>query len=247
MKNDGNPAPENICVCLPTYNESHNLPPLVREILQYLPQAKILVIDDNSPDGTGTVAEELARQEPRLAVHHRPRKEGLGKAYLDGFKKVLAWPGTEVVVQMDADRAHPPARLPALLEALDEADLVLGSRYVGAGGVVNWGLHRRLLSRFGSAYARFWLRVPLRDLTGGFKIWRRWVLEKIVAQPIHASGYAFLVETTYIASRMGARIREVPFLFTERDAGASKMTLAIALEAFLKVPLMAWRHRHVSP
>ncbi len=234
-------------ICLPTFNEADNLPRLVEALDRIAPDAGVLVIDDHSPDGTGAVAEDLAAERPGMRVLHRPGKEGLGRAYADGFRRTLASPSVERVVQMDVDFSHPPERLPALLAALEGADVALGSRYVRGGATQNWGLGRRLISRFGSLYARCWLALPVRDPTGGYKAWRRTLLEQVLARPIAASGYAFQIETTYVAHRLGARIAEVPIVFAEREAGTSKMSPAVAWEAVWKVPLMRWQHRTVRP
>ncbi len=231
-------------ICLPTFNEAANLPLIAAEIFAYVPQARLLVIDDNSPDGTGEVAKRLAAADDRIRILHRPQKEGLGRAYLDAFARLANAADTgPFVVQMDADLSHPPARLPALLAAAVDADLVIGSRYVAEGGVSDWSWRRRLLSRFGSAYARFWLGLKIRDLTGGFKVWRRELLARVIERPIAAGGYAFQVETTYLAHLLGARIVETPILFAERARGESKMSADIALEAFTLLPRLAWQHR----
>lgn len=233
-------AAEKIAVCIPTYNEAENIRPLLAAVRGRLPAAELLVVDDSSPDGTGAAVLASAAADVRIRLLARARKEGLGKAYLEGFAAALSG-GAEAVVQMDADFSHPVERLPELVSALDEADLVIGSRYVPGGGIANWGLHRRLLSRFGSLYAGALLGVGVNDLTGGFKAWRAELLREVVKQPLASAGYAFQVEATYIASRLGARIREVPILFTDRRAGGSKMSLAIGLEAAWKVPALRWR------
>lgn len=230
-------------VVVPTYDEKDTLPGTVAGILEQPGEFGVLVVDDASPDGTGEVARGIAAKYPaRVAVLHRPGKQGLGRAYADGFARALA-DGADLVFQMDADGSHDPAALPALRAPLErgEADLVLGSRYVPGGGTEGWGAARRLLSRWGSFYARTWLRLPVRDLTGGFKGWRRATLEGVHPGTAAARGYAFQVETTFRAARAGARILEVPIRFTERRAGRSKMTLGIALEASWRVPLLALR------
>ncbi len=238
-------SPRETVVCIPTYNERRTLAGIVHAVRATLPEAGILVVDDASPDGTGALADALAAADPGLAVLHRPGKRGLGAAYLDAFGRLAGDDRVRVVAQMDADMSHPPEALPALLSTLTEADLALGSRYVPGGAIREWGVPRRLLSRFGSLYARLWLGLPVRDPTGGFKAWRRELLEQVLAHPVHASGYVFQVETTYIAHRLGARIREVPIVFADRARGRSKMTSAIALEAALAVPRMRREARHL--
>ena len=226
------------CVILPTYNERENLPQIVPAILAAAPDIDVLVIDDNSPDGTGALADELAARQPRLHVLHRSRKEGLGRAYLAGFAQALAR-GYGRIVEMDADFSHDPAALPGLLEASKTADLVLGSRYVAGGGTVNWGLGRRLLSKGGSLYARTILGLPIRDLTGGFKCFRRDVLESIDLESVRSSGYAFQIELTYRAVKRGFTVREIPIVFADRRVGKSKMSRAIVAEALW----MVWKIR----
>jgi dolichol-phosphate mannosyltransferase len=229
---------------LPTYNEAENIEALVRAALVQLESTgidhTILVVDDGSPDGTGPIAERLSEELEPVRVLHRPRKEGLGRAYLAGFAIALD-AGAELVLEMDADFSHDPADLPRLIAAADTADLVLGSRYVPGGGVTEWGRVRRLLSRGGSAYARILLGVPVRDLTGGFKCFHRRVLEAIELEDVHADGYGFQIELTYKAVRAGFSVTEVPILFRERRVGSSKMTARIALEAVWKVPALRLR------
>jgi dolichol-phosphate mannosyltransferase len=197
----------------------------------------VLVIDDNSPDGTGQLAERFAKELDYVDVLHRPRKEGLGPAYLAGFRRALA-DGAERILEMDCDFSHDPKDVPRLISATDEADLALGSRYVEGGEVGNWGAARRAVSAAGSLYARVLLSVPIRDLTGGFKCYRRTVLETIDLEAIHSKGYAFQIETTYRTLRAGFRVVEVPIRFVDREAGGSKMSHAIVLEAIWKVPLL---------
>jgi dolichol-phosphate mannosyltransferase len=206
----------------------------------------VLVVDDSSPDGTGEIADRLARADPDLSVLHRPRKQGLGPAYIAGFREALAG-GAALVAQMDADFSHDPADLPSLLAASRDADLVLGSRYVEGGGVEEWGALRRLISRGGCAYARAVLGVDVRDLTGGFKVFRREVLEAIDLATISAFGYAFQVETTYRAIRAGFRVVELPIIFRDRRVGESKMTRRIVLEAAWRVPAMRLPPRDGAP
>ena len=221
-------------VCLPTYNEAENVGPITSAILAAATGLDVLVIDDGSPDGTGRLADEIARRERRVKVLHRARKEGLGKAYLAGFAWALER-GYGLVLEMDADFSHNPRYLPALLGKAAEADLVLGSRYVPGGGTVNWGLGRRLLSRGGSLYARTILGVKVRDLTGGFKCFRREVLEAIDLPSVECSGYAFQIELTFRALRSGFQVAEVPIVFEDRRVGQSKMSRRIVLEALRKV------------
>jgi dolichol-phosphate mannosyltransferase len=229
---------------LPTYNEAQNLEPIARAALAQLEgtgrEHTILVVDDGSPDGTGQIADRLAEEHDAVRVLHRPEKLGLGRAYLAGFEVALA-EGAELVVEMDADFSHDPVDLPRLIAAADDADLVLGSRYVKGGGVENWGALRRLVSRGGSWYARMLLRVPVRDLTGGFKCFRAHVLETIDLSGVHANGYGFQIELTYRAVQAGFRVKEIPIRFRERREGHSKMTPRIALEAVWKVPAMRFR------
>jgi len=201
------------------------------------PDDRVLVIDDNSPDGTGELADRLAAELEAVEVLHRPRKDGLGPAYLAGFRRALEL-GAELVVEIDCDFSHDPADVPRLLAAAGDADLVLGSRYVPGGSVENWGAVRRAISAGGSLYARLLLGVPVRDLTGGFKCYRRAVLETIDLDAIRSRGYAFQIETTYRALRRGFRVREVPIRFVDREIGGSKMSRSIVLEAVWKVPLL---------
>jgi dolichol-phosphate mannosyltransferase len=221
-------------VCLPTYDERENLAPMIDAILATAPGVDVLVIDDNSPDGTGRLADEIAARQPRVQVLHRAAKEGLGRAYLAGFAWALAR-DYGLVVEMDCDFSHDPSYLPGLLAAAGEADLVLGSRYVRGGGTVNWGLLRKLISRGGSLYARTILGLPVRDLTGGFKCFRREVLEAIDLPSVECTGYAFQIELTYRAARRGFRVQEIPIVFADRRVGHSKMSRRIVLEAIRKV------------
>ena len=229
---------------LPTYNEAENIGPLVREALPQLAasgeQPRVLIVDDNSPDGTGPLADRLAGELDGVEVLHRPRKEGLGRAYLAGFERALER-GADYVLEMDSDFSHDPADLPRLIAAAREADLVLGSRYVPGGGVTDWGRIRRGLSRGGSWYARKLLGVPVRDLTGGFKCFRRRVLEQIDLTGIRADGYGFQIEVTYRAIQAGFSVKEVPIVFRDRRVGRSKMTARIAFEAVWKVPALRMR------
>jgi dolichol-phosphate mannosyltransferase len=226
---------------LPTYNEAENLEAFVRAVLPPLagaaPEHRVLVVDDASPDGTGAIADRLAAELDAVEVLHRRAKEGLGPAYVAGFERALAG-DAELVLEMDSDFSHDPADLPRLIAAASGADLVLGSRYVPGGGVADWGVGRRLLSRGGSWYARTVLGVGVRDLTGGFKCFRREVLEALDLGVLRADGYGFQIEVTYRALRAGFRIEEVPIVFRDRRAGQSKMNWRIALEAVWKVPAL---------
>jgi dolichol-phosphate mannosyltransferase len=221
-------------VCLPTYNERENLEPMLRALGDK--DVRVLVIDDNSPDGTGELADRLAAELDYVEVLHRERKEGLGPAYLAGFRQALSG-DAELVLEMDCDFSHDPNDVPRLLAAVaDGADVALGSRYVPGGGVRNWGLLRRVISAGGSLYARVVLGVQVRDLTGGFKCYRRSVLETIELDSIHSKGYAFQIETTYRALRAGFEVVEVPITFADREVGGSKMSRGIVVEAIWKVP-----------
>jgi len=222
-------------VCLPTYNERENVERMIRSL--HALGVSVLVIDDNSPDGTGEVADGLARELEGVAVLHRPEKEGLGPAYLAGFRRALA-DGAELILEMDCDFSHNPADVPRLVEAAEHADLVLASRYVEGGGTENWGLVRRFISRGGSLYAQVLLGLPVRDLTGGFKCYHRAVLEALPLDEIHSKGYAFQIETTYRAMRKGFSVREIPITFVDRLEGGSKMSHAIVGEAVWKVPAL---------
>jgi dolichol-phosphate mannosyltransferase len=222
-------------VCLPTYNERENLEPMLRALGGK--GVHVLVIDDNSPDGTGRLADRLAQDLDYVSVLHRRAKEGLGPAYIAGFRRALA-DGAELVLEMDCDFSHDPSDVPMLVAAAGDADVVLGSRYVAGGGVRNWGLLRRFISAGGSWYARVLLGIPVRDLTGGFKCYRRRVLETIDLDAVHSKGYAFQIETTYRAIRAGFRVVEVPITFADREDGVSKMSRTIVAEAIWKVPLL---------
>ena len=239
-------APQRVWLVLPTYNEADNLERLVTAVRERLPESgRILIVDDNSPDGTGRIADRLAGEHADVGVLHRARKEGLGPAYIAGFREALAQ-GAELVIEMDADFSHDPAYLPQLLRAAEKADLVIGSRYVPGGGVTEWGAVRRWISRGGSSYARRTLGVGVRDLTGGFKCIRREVLEAIDLDTIDSKGYAFQVEVTYRALMAGFRVVEVPIVFRDRREGNSKMSRAIVAEAIWRVPAMRLRRRTPS-
>lgn len=230
------PSGHGAWVVLPTYDEAQNLPGIAAAILGALPDATLLVVDDGSPDGTGDLADALASADPRVRVRHRPGKQGLGRAYLDGFRVALDG-GAAAVLQMDADWSHDPAALPGLLGpiASREADLVIGSRYTKGGGVTDWGVGRRIISRGGSLFARYVLGLSPHDLTGGFKAWRATTLSSIPFAGIHAGGYVFQIEMTYRASRRGARVLEVPIVFRDRQVGTSKMSRRIVAEALVVV------------
>jgi dolichol-phosphate mannosyltransferase len=235
-------AGRGVWVVLPTYNERDNLEPIVAAILTALPEASLLVVDDASPDGTGELADTIAAREPRVSVLHRPGKEGLGVAYRDGFRWVLEHPETRAVVQMDADFSHDPATLPRMLTPLmGNADLVLGTRYMPGGATVGWPWYRKLISRGGTIFARTVLLLPYRDLTGGFKAWRRELIDAIRLRETSGSGYGFQIETTWWAHRRGATIVQVPIVFRERTVGASKMSGGIVREAMLLVLRLRWK------
>jgi len=228
-------------VILPTYNEADNLPGIAAAILEQLPGATLLVVDDSSPDGTGDLAERLAAADARIRVLHRPVKQGLGRAYLDGFRVALG-EGADMIVQMDADWSHEPSRLPDMLAPLSAgtADLVIGSRYVRGGQVVDWGVGRKIVSRGGSLFARTVLNLQANDLTGGFKAWRSATLSAIPFEGVHAGGYVFQIEMTWRASRSGARVRELPITFRDRRVGQSKMSRRIIAEALVVVVQLRW-------
>jgi dolichol-phosphate mannosyltransferase len=224
-------------VCLPTYNERENLEKLVRALDGK--GVDVLVVDDSSPDGTGEIADRLAAELDYVSVLHRDKKEGIGRAYIAAFEHLLATGDTELILEMDCDFSHDPNDVPRLVAACEQgADLALGSRYVPGGGTRNWGLIRRIISWGGSFYARIVLGLPVRDLTGGFKCFRRRVLETLDLDAIESKGYAFQIETTYRAVRRGFKVVEVPIVFVDRTEGTSKMSRGIFLEAVVKVPLL---------
>jgi dolichol-phosphate mannosyltransferase len=235
---------------LPTYNEAENVEAMVDALLPRLasaaPEHRLLIVDDNSPDGTGRIADELAGRHEAVEVLHRTGKEGLGRAYLAGFAHAIER-GADLLLEMDCDFSHDPADVPRLIEAAAGADLVLGSRYIPGGGVAGWKWYRRLLSRGGSWYARMILRVHVRDLTGGFKCFHRRVLEAIDLDDIQADGYGFQIEMTYRTIQAGFEVREVPIVFHDRRAGESKMNPRIAVEAVWKVPALRRRMRAAKP
>ncbi len=235
--------PARVWVVLPTYNEAENIEQLVEAVLVRLPESRrVLVVDDNSPDGTGEIADRLAAAHDDVSVLHRASKQGLGPAYIAGFREALAG-GAELIMEMDSDFSHDPVYLPQLLRAIETADVAIGSRYVPGGGVTEWGKVRRFISRGGSRYARAILGVDIRDLTGGFKCFRREVLEAIDLDDVNALGYAFQVEMTYRAIQAGFRVVEVPIVFRDRTEGSSKMSKAIVAEAIWRVPAMRLRSR----
>jgi dolichol-phosphate mannosyltransferase len=233
---------DRFLLCLPTYNERENLEAMIEALEQVRTRTPVpgdvLVIDDNSPDGTGDIADRLAGTREWLHLLHRPEKEGLGRAYLAGFHWALER-DYAYVLEMDCDFSHDPATVPRLIErAVDGADLVLGSRYCPGGGVADWSLGRRIVSRGGCLYARVLLGVRVQDLTGGFKCFRRAVLEAVDLDAVDAQGYMFQIEMTYRALRLGFQVEEVPILFTDRREGGSKMSRAIVLEAVRRVPVL---------
>jgi dolichol-phosphate mannosyltransferase len=235
-----------VWLILPTYDEAENIEAMVEAALPQLASTglphTILVVDDGSPDGTGVIAERLSTQLAPVEVLHRTRKEGLGRAYLAGFERALA-DGADLIMEMDADFSHDPADLPRMIAAAKTSDLVLGSRYVSGGGVINWGVVRRALSWGGSTYARILLGVPVRDLTGGFKCFNRRVLDTIDLAGVHADGYGFQIELTYRTIKAGFSVTEIPIHFRERRVGQSKMNARIALEAVWKVAALRFRRR----
>ncbi len=231
-------------VCLPTYDERANLERMIRALQPVLREGdRVLVIDDNSPDGTGAIADSLAVELPFVSVLHRPLKEGLGPAYLAGFRRALD-DGAELVVEMDCDFSHDPADVPRLIAAVEGgADIAIGSRYVAGGGVGNWGLVRRIISKGGSLYAALFLQMGVKDPTAGFKCMRRSVLEALDLDRITSKGYAFQIELTYLAKRAGFSVVELPITFDDRTTGTSKMSRRIVLEAIWRVPLLRFGGR----
>ena len=227
-------TPRRPLVVIPTYNERDNLVPVVNEIGAQLPQAAIWIVDDNSPDGTGRIADTLAAVDDRIKVLHRPGKLGLGTAYIEAFDKALS-EDFDSVIQMDADLSHDPKYLPQLLEGLADADLVLGSRYIAGGGTENWSIARQWISRVGNLTARVGLGIKTRDATGGFRAYRRSTLEKLELHNLGLQGYAFQIELIYQVEQQGLQIEEIPIIFVERASGTSKMSKAIVLEAILHI------------
>lgn len=225
---------ERILVIIPTYNEAGNLPQIAPAILSQDPRLELLVVDDSSPDGTGDIADTMAQADPRVHVLHRPSKEGLGRAYLAGFRWGLAR-GYEAMFEMDADFSHDPTFIPRFLKAIEETDLVLGSRYATGVNVINWPISRLLLSLGANLYARIITGLPLTDLTGGFKCFRREVLEAIDLDQVSSNGYAFQIEMSFRAWKKGFRLREIPIIFHDRVEGQSKMSKRIVREAIWMV------------
>ena len=241
----GQGGAQTVLVIVPTYNEAENLPLVVDRLLTAVPSVHVLVADDNSPDGTGAVADGLAAADPRVSVLHRPGKAGLGAAYIAGFRWGMAR-GYDVLVEMDADGSHRPEDLPRLLAALDAgagADLVLGSRWVPGGSVVNWPASRRLISRGGTMYAKIALGIPIRDATGGYRVFRRSTLEGLDLDGVASQGYCFQIDLAWRAVRRGFRVVEVPITFVERELGTSKMSRAIVVEALWRVTVWGFEHR----
>lgn len=231
---------ERPLIILPTYNERENLAPIVEQIRRQLPAATLWIIDDNSPDGTGLVADELAACDERVVVSHRPGKLGLGTAYAHAFYTALRSGAYDVVIQMDADFSHSPAYLPCLVAALQDADVVIGSRYTAGGGTQNWSRFRQAVSRGGNLIARLGLGVRVRDATGGFRAFRQETLGRLNYDDLSLRGYGFQIEAVYQLERQGLTVREVPIIFVERVAGRSKMSKGIALEAFLHILRRRW-------
>jgi dolichol-phosphate mannosyltransferase len=226
--------PGRVAVIIPTYNERENLEPLATRLRRSVPDADLLVVDDNSPDGTGDLADKLAAEEPRIHVLHRPGKAGLGAAYVAGFGWALQ-EGYGAIVEMDADGSHDPAELPKLLAALDSADLVIGSRWVAGGKVSNWPRSRELLSRGANSYARVMLAIPVRDATGGYRAYRAETLRRIALDRVQSQGYCFQIDLALRVIRAGMKVAEVPITFVDRTRGESKMSRSIVIEAFLRV------------
>jgi dolichol-phosphate mannosyltransferase len=232
---------EKSVVIIPTYDERENVGPIAQAVLQHLPTTDILFVDDNSPDGTGRLIDELAAKDARIQVLHRPGKQGLGRAYIAGFQWALAH-GYERICEMDADFSHDPKELPKFMQAAETADLVIGSRYAGGIRVMNWPLSRLMLSTGASAYVRLITGMPICDPTGGFKCFHRRVLEAIDLERVTSSGYSFQVEMNHNAWMKGFRIQEIPIVFEDRRMGYSKMSMAIAREAVFMVLKLAARH-----
>jgi len=223
-----------VLVIIPTYNEIENIQNLVPAIAQHVPEASVLVVDDSSPDGTGAMVEKMRTSFPKLFLLTRPQKQGLGRAYIAGFKWGIE-NSYDVLVEMDADFSHRPEDLRKMVDAIPKCDFVIGSRYVAGGGTVNWGLMRKIISRGGGIYSRLILGYPINDWTGGFNAWKRHVLEKINLDTVTSNGYSFQIELKYKASKQGFQVTEVPIIFEDRRVGQSKMSLRIVIEAFYKV------------
>ena len=235
-----------VWVCLPTYNEAENLARMIEQVTTVFTASgidgRVLIIDDGSPDGTGAIADSLSQRDARVHVLHRNARQGLGPAYRAGFREALAQ-GADLVIEMDCDFSHDPAVIPRLVDAAGDADLVLGARYIPGGGTENWGLVRRAISRLGCIYARITLGIAPHDLTGGFKCFRREVLEAIPLDRVQGVGYVFQVEMTYRAILLGYRVVEIPITFRDRTAGTSKMSRGIVLEAATYIPRLRWKLR----
>lgn len=230
-------------IVIPTYNEKNNLPKLLDQIFSLkIDGLNILVVDDNSPDGTGKIVDKMKKTNPQIDILHREKKQGLGKAYVAGFKEALG-KGADYIFEMDADLSHDPKYLPDFFKAIQNYDLVLGSRYIKGGGVSNWNLARRLISRFGNIYARIILGLPYHDLTGGFKCYRRNVLESIGLDNLSSVGYNFQIESTYKVHHAGFKIVETPIIFTERAEGDSKFNIKIVIESFWKVLELRFKNK----
>jgi dolichol-phosphate mannosyltransferase len=235
-------AVDKVLVIIPTYNELENLPRILDRLLAAVPDADVLIVDDGSPDGTGDVADARAAEDERVNVMHRTEKNGLGAAYIAGFRWGLDR-GYDVLVEMDADGSHAPEQLPRLLGALDHADLVLGARYVAGGKVVNWPKYREVISRGGNLYSRIALGVPLKDITGGYRAYKAEVLRTLKLDEVASHGYCFQVDLAWRAIQAGFTVTEVPITFTEREIGDSKMSGGIVREALLKVTVWGAKHR----
>ena len=231
-----------IVMVVPTYNEAENLEWIVGRVRKAVPEADVLVVDDRSPDGTGAIADEIAARDPQVQVVHRTQKAGLGAAYLHGFRVALDR-GYDVIGEMDADGSHQPEQLRILLDALEEADLVLGSRWVPGGSVVNWPLHRKALSRGGNLYTRLLLGIPVRDATGGFRLFRRTTLEALDLDDVRSVGYCFQADLAWRTLHAGMRVVEVPIEFVERVRGESKMSPAVAVESLWRITVWGVRER----
>jgi dolichol-phosphate mannosyltransferase len=237
--------PMRITIVIPTYNEAENLPKLVSALFTLPLDLRILIVDDNSPDGTGPIADELAKRDSRVQVIHRAGKEGLRSAYLTGFRLALG-SGADAIAQMDADFSHDPTKLVEMASHLETCDLVIGSRYIPGGAVdEHWPRWRKGLSAFGNFYSRTILRLPQHDVTAGFRLWRRATLEGMPLQRVHSSGYVFQVEMTYLAHCLGYKIEEIPVYFPDRQKGKSKMSFAIQAEAALRVWVVWWSYRDI--
>lgn len=239
----------SLTVVIPTYNEAENLPKLISALLdQPLPDLGVLVVDDDSPDGTGDVADALAERYPgQVSVMHRTGKQGLGTAYIQGFQKAIHQ-GADLIAQMDADFSHSPQKLVEMYDAIESCDVVIGSRYVRGGKLdEEWPLWRKALSWFGNLYAQMILMVPVKDLTAGFRLWRRATLMGMPLEKVRSNGYAFQIEMAYIAHRRGYEIKEIPIYFAERSVGESKMSFQIQSEAVIRVWQLLWEYRDLKP